>query len=102
MRWGTGGHDPLNPTVPIDPTLDDEQLADPILSPAQKTVIVDYPTESSVLCTATLEQSEANGIGISEVGLFSDQHDLLFARKTFGILTKSSDFAFEFRYTLLF
>lgn len=100
MMWGTGGHDPLDPSQPIAPTVDDEQLAVVLTSPAFKAVVVDYPTTTSVRFTASLDQSEANGETISEVGLFTNQHTLLFSRKTFGILTKSSDFSFEFRYTI--
>ncbi len=102
MMWGTGGDEPLTPTIPIPPTVDDEQLAEPLTSPPYKTAVVDYPTATSVRFTASLLQSEANGEGISEVGLFTDQFDLLFARKTFGVLTKSSDFSFEFRYSVVF
>ena len=102
MMWGTGGDEPLSPTTPIPPTVDDEQLAEPLSSPAFKLAVVDYPTTTSVRFTASLDQSEANGEGISEVGLFTNQFDLLFARKTFGILTKSSDFSFEFRYSIVF
>jgi len=102
MRWGTGGHDPLNPATPIPPTSSDEHLLNPLVDPLFKSVIVDYPAVFQVRFSATLEQSEANGETISEVGLFTNQHELLFSRKTFGILTKSSDFSFEFRYTIIF
>jgi hypothetical protein len=102
MKWGTGGHDPLNPTVPVPPTLDDEYLYNPIPDPLFKLVTVDYTADATVRFTATLEQNDANGLGISEVGLFSNAHDLMFCRKSFGILTKSADFAFEFRYSVLF
>lgn len=102
MKFGTGGHEPLNPSVAIPPTPEDENLASPLTDPAFKPVDVDYPDNNTVRYTAVLEQSEANGETISEIGLFTDSHDLLFCRKTFGILTKSSDFAFEMRYSILF
>lgn len=102
MMWGTGGHVPATPSIPIDPLPTDEQLAQPISSPAYKAVTYEYPDPYQTRYTATLEQSEANGETISEVGLFTDLYTLMFARKTFGILTKSVDFAFEFRYTIVF
>ena len=103
MKWGIGGHNPLSPTTPVDPVPTDEALYTPLpVAPAFKLVTVDYPAINSVRFTASLEQSEANGQPISEVGLFTNEHDLLFARKTFGILTKSAEFEFEFRWTLIF
>jgi len=101
MRWGTGGHNPSDPTQPIPPSVSDENLAIPIVSPAQKAVTVDYPTVTSVRFTAELDQTEANGLGLSEEGIFSDIN-LMFARKTFGLLTKTADFTFQFRHTILF
>jgi hypothetical protein len=102
MKWGTGGHDPLNPTIAIPPDASDERLAAPIIAPVFKPVIVDYTDLMQVRFTATLEQSEANGLGISEVGLFTESFDLMFCRKTFGMLSKTNAFAFEFRYTIIF
>jgi len=101
MRWGTGGHNPGSPTEPLTPSVSDEDLASPISTPASKPITIDYPTETSVRFTAELDQSEANGEGLSEEGLFTDL-DFLFARKTFGLLTKTADFSFVFRHTILF
>lgn len=105
MKWGTGGHDPLDPTQPIPPTVADEALAAPIASPAYKPVTVDYPSYTSVRFTATLDQTEANGVGLSEEGLFctgDGADEFMFARKTFGLLTKTSDFSFSFAHTVIF
>lgn len=102
MKWGTGGHDPLNPTQPLDPDPTDEDLASPIASPVTKTVSYHYPDDLTVMMIATLEQAEGNGNGISEVGLFTDSHNLLFARKCHGMMTKSADFSFEYRYSIIF
>lgn len=101
MKFGTGGNDAGDPTLAVAPLVTDEALYDPIASPAEKAVTIDYPTDLSVRFAATLEKTEANGEGLSEEGLFTD-NDLLFARKTFGIITKSSDFTFLFRHTILF
>lgn len=102
MKWGTGGHNPSVPTEPLDPDPTDEDLATPIVSPVTKTVSYHYPDDLTVMMIATLEQAEGNGNGISEVGLFTDSHNLLFARKCFGMMTKSADFSFEFRYSIIF
>jgi len=101
MKWGTAGHNPGNPTEALTPTVSDEDLASPIVSPAFKAVVVDYPTDTSVRFTAELDQTEANGLGLSEEGLFTSVN-FMFARKTFGLLTKTSDFTFQFRHTILF
>lgn len=101
MKWGTGGHDILIPTNPLTPSVNDEDLAVSIVSPASKLCAIDYPTTTSIRFTASLEQNEANGNGLSEEGLFSDDLQFLFARKTFGLLSKTSDFSFTFAHTIL-
>lgn len=101
MRWGTAGHNPSNPTEPVPPTADNINLGATLASPTFKAVTVDYPTTTSVRFAASLEQSEANGQGLSEEGLFSTD-GFMFARKTFGILTKTSDFSFQFLHSILF
>lgn len=104
MRWGTGGHNPSTPTVPIPPSSGDESLTLPITSPVFKPVTIDYPTDMSIRFTATLGLDEANGEGLSEEGLFAAGEGvaIMFARKTFGLLTKTPDFSFEFRHTIIF
>lgn len=110
MRWGTGGvlPPPADQTIPIPPQSTDEALNTPIIPPAgplYKTVTVSYPTDLNVTFSAALDQTEANGLAISEEGLFctSDGVNLLmFAHKTFGVLTKTADFSFAFAHTILF
>ena len=101
MRWGTGGENPSTPTEAIAPLATDEALNEPLADPVFKPVTVDYPTDTSVRFTASLGQAEANGEGLSEEGLFSTD-GYMFARKTFGILTKTSDFSFQFLHSILF
>ena len=102
MQWGTGGHDPVAPTEAVEPTPSDEKLALPLGVLEEKTVTVLYPDDMRVTFIATIEQDEANGQPISEVGLFSAEYGIMFSRKTFGMLTKSDLFAFEFQYTIVF
>jgi len=66
----------------------------------QKDVTVDYPDDASVRFTATLESDEANGFPVNEAGLYSGSEGI-FSRVVFGPLTKSSDFRFVFRWTIL-
>ncbi len=101
MSWGTGGHDPLNPSNPIPPTSSDTGLSSEISPPGKKTVTYDFPNATTVRFESELTESEANGQGLSEVGLWTDDN-VLFARKTFGLITKSSDFAFLFKWKILF
>lgn len=101
MRWGTGGYVPNNPTVPVAPSLSDEQLKEPIADPAFKLADVDYPDSYSARFRTILGEDEANGNGIGEIGLFT-AGGLLFARKTFGILSKIDRYSYEFRWTIYF
>lgn len=101
MSWGTGGHDPLNPSTPIPPTSGDTGLNSELGTPGKKTVTYDFPNSTTVRFQAELAESEANGQGLSEVGLWTDD-EVLFARKTFGLITKSSSFSFIFKWKILF
>jgi len=101
MRWGSGGHNPSTPTEAIPPSATDTALATPIVSPASKPVTITYPSVTSVKFSATLDQTEANGVGLSEEGLFNNDDDM-WARKTFGIITKSSSWSLTFSHVLLF
>jgi len=108
MSWGTGGHDPLNPTNPIPPTAGDTGLAAEIGAVGKKTVTYDFPNSTTVRFIGSLDETEANGEGISEAGLWTEDNpdtpgtNILFARKTFGLITKTADFIFEFRWRIIF
>lgn len=93
MMWGKGT---------TDPSPGDEQLEDPIADPAYKVVSYQYPSNTSVQNIGVLETTEANGEPITEIGLFTQNFDLLVARKTFPVLTKSDEFSFEFLHTIVF
>lgn len=110
MKFGSGGHNPST-LLPLTPSVTDEDLEAviPVTTGVyHKAVTVEYPTEYSVRFIAVLEQSEANGSGgqiISEEGLYctgTGATDFLFARRCFGILTKTSELSFSFTHTILF
>jgi hypothetical protein len=101
MSWGSGGHDPLHPNIPIPPTVNDVALAIELTPPGKKPTTYDFTNATTVRFTSELTESEANGDAISEVGLWTTDN-VLFARKTFGMITKSSSFAFIFRWKILF
>jgi len=107
MSWGRGGHDIGDPTQSIPPLPSDTQLADEILSTGKKSVTYDFPDPTTVRFEGILTATDANGEGISEIGLWTDDdpnnpgNPLLFARKTFGLITKSSAFSFIFRWKIL-
>jgi hypothetical protein len=108
MSWGSGGHNPLNPTEAIPPVATDVALAIELVSPGKKVVTHDYPNTTTVRFIGSLDETEANGQGISECGLWTEDNpdspggNLLFARKTFGLITKTADFVFEFRWKIIF
>lgn len=111
VRFGTEGHQPASPTLGKDVLASDERLDGAIrasdinealptsdylaVSPAYDT------TPSQVTFVATLDQTDANGLSLSEVGLYTNG-DALVAKKTFGQIAKTNAFAIEVRWTLLF
>lgn len=111
MRFGQGGHDPSNPTVPIPPSVDDTDLFDPIAgSDATQPVTYEFPEGpegTKVTFSATIPADcDINGTppagqAISEAGLFSANGNM-FAHKTFGLITKTEEFALTFRWTIVF
>lgn len=62
---------------------------------------VTYPDNISVKFNWTLELNEANGLSITEFGLFSNNNDL-FSRKTRGAIVKESDFRLEGSWRIIF
>ena len=108
MSWGSGGHYPSNPTIPIPPTSNDSALAIEIGVVGKKSVTYDFPASMIVRFESSLGESEANGYGISEAGLWTNDNPdspgnpILFARKTFGLITKTSDFIITFRWKIIF
>jgi hypothetical protein len=111
MRFGTEGHQAATPTLGNDVLASDERLDGALrasdvneTSPALDYIAVTpsyETTPSQVTFVATLDQTDANGLSISEVGLFTNG-DALVARKTFGQIAKTNSFAIECRWTLIF
>jgi len=78
----------------------DTALETPI-SPIKTISSTSYPTDRSVRFQAFLLEDEANGFPLREAGLlFANTSPLLATRKTFEALTKSSDFVFEWNWTI--
>ena len=100
MSWGDGGHDTGNPTLALPPLPTDVALAAEHAATGKKVVTNDFPATDTARFIATIEKSELIGDLISEVGLFT-KDDTLFARRTFGALLKSSEFALEFRWSII-
>jgi hypothetical protein len=99
MVFGTGGHQPGDTSSPINPTPDDTQLDSSILTKALSSFV--FESTTSVTCIAFVLEGEGNGFTITESGLLCGDNTLA-ARRTFGGLSKTSDFVFEFRHTILF
>jgi hypothetical protein len=104
MSWGGAGHDGGDPTTAVPPSASDSALGAEITSvgtSGKKAVTYDFPDATTVRFISTLSESDAVGEGLSEAGLWTDD-GTLFARKTFGLISKSSAFSFEFRWRILF
>lgn len=100
MAWGSGGTLPDQPTNPIPPLPGDTQLVNELLRKPLGPSDHDFPVPTTVRFIATVEQNELNGTSISEAALFT-KDGLIFARKTFGSLSKNEDFEFEFRWRIV-
>lgn len=111
VRFGTEGHQPASPTLGKDVLASDERLDGAIRASDinESLPTADFlpvtpvydTTPSQVTFVATLDQTDANGLSISEVGLFT-VGDALVAKKTFGQIAKTNAFAIEIRWTLIF
>lgn len=100
MAWGDAG------IAPAAPTAADTQLINETL---RKTVTHDFPTTTSVRFSADILTSELNGTIISEEGLFNAEPGAgpappptMYARKTFGGISKTSAISLTFRHTIAF
>lgn len=99
MAWGQGGCEPLNPLIPIPPQPSDTSLLDQVL--IKGIASHDFPAANRVRFLGILSPSELVGVGLCEAGLFT-RGGTLFARKTFGRITKSAGLQFEFRWSIIF
>lgn len=78
----------------------DVALASPI-TPVKDIASYAYPESGAVRFTAYLLADEANGFPITEAGLLTNNTSpKLMTRRVFAALNKSSDFVFEFQWTI--
>ena len=89
MQYGTGT---------LAPAVDQTFLQKPITPTKSVSAVVDAPN-FTVTFTATLGATEANGFPIAEAGLLT-AGDVLVARATFASQSKTSDYAFDFTWTI--
>ncbi len=99
MCWGTGGHEPGDPTVPVAPSVGDTALETSIL--VKSLTSFNFPNSTSVLIYGYILEGEANGYSISESALLCGDNRIV-ARRTFGALAKTQEFVFEFKWLLAF
>jgi hypothetical protein len=103
MSFGSGGHQISDPLVPLVPDYLDEELASEYESIGKKGVSYAFPSDesNSVIFTCLLNISEGNGLPFSEVGLWNED-GTMFARKTFGLITKTDTISLEFNWKITF
>lgn len=116
MHFGEGGHNPDNVVIPKAPDPSATQLFQPILTGSGSGVQVnpqsiqlvtpDYPERNKVRFRAEIAATELNGAGgagqpVSEAGLF-DGRGFMFAHRTFGVISKNSNFSLILLWTVVF
>jgi hypothetical protein len=115
MKFGDGGHELSDPTLPKTTSVDREQLfcedeaRSPIIS--KKPLTVDYPdgdsgTRVRFSCTVGAAEGNEGGTspgrrGYSEAGLYRDD-GILACHKTFGLITKTNEFILTMRWSFVF
>lgn len=101
FAFGSGGHDPnsIADALSVDPA--DTALTSEISGIRQTISSSSFPAFNSVTLTAQLGSSAGNGQIISEYGLITGA-GTLFAKKTRGALTKTSDLILTINWTLVF
>lgn len=90
MQYGTGTD---------APQVTDVFLQTPITPIKSVASVIDPSDDFTVVFTAYLLATEANGFPISEAGLLTHDGDLV-TRITFTATTKTSDYNFGFRWTI--
>lgn len=120
IKFGSGGHDPLNPGSPTPTTADITALNSPFLTKSITNRTFEDDTINNitaVIFEVVLTPSEGNGtLGsqiYSEAGLFTEDETPLIdptsglantglcAVKHFGVLTKTSALSFTFRWKII-
>lgn len=97
LQLGSGATGPSS--SPNPPTAGDTSLNNIVRTMAFATV--SFPSTGLVRFSSSLNTSTGNGEQYNEAGLITvSSPAVLVARKTFGVITKSSAFAFEFRWEI--
>lgn len=100
VQWGTGGHVSGDPDTPIPPSADDLALETLILETSISSTVVG---ETYVQFETRMSSTQGNGNVFTEAGLvISGSTKLMFARKTFPGITKSSDRVLAVRWIISF
>lgn len=102
VQWGTGGHVSGDPSTPVPPDVADTALETYVLSTA-----VDSPPTigtTYVQFEAEMDTATGNGNVFTEAGLVTANasSNLMFARKTFPGITKTSDRTLTVRWIISF
>lgn len=111
FRWGTGGHVVGSPTLAKSVLFSDERLVsglrpidynptavDPNLDSLPVTVT--FANTGIVTFTSTLTVDAANGLKVSEAGLYTPR--FMVAKKNFGQITKTDEFSLIAEWSLVF
>lgn len=97
LQLGNGATGPSS--SPNPPVAGDTTLGNVIRTMAFATV--SFPSTGMIRFSSNLSTGTGNGEQYNEAGLITvSSPSILVARKTFGIITKSSAFAFEFRWEI--
>ena len=91
MKFGDGGHDPLDVTSMVAVDVTDDDLYGTIH--ISKAVAVTWPSLRKVNFQATVEAAEGNGAGVleySEAGLYYNSGTAMFSHKAFGYIVKNN------------
>ena len=108
MKFGKGGHNPLNPLEMVAVSVTDTDLYDQGATPAyypDKTVTVSFPSYRKVTFEASVEAAEGNGTGVleySEAGLYYDTGQIMFSHKAFGYIVKNNTIRLVATWTFTF
>jgi len=110
IKFGTQGHQTASPSLGKDVLTTDEHLTAPLrptdLGNAAEgqdylpVTAITFPNSAQVSFYAELGNSQANGLSVSEVGLYTANH--MIARKNFGQLSKTVTYGIAVTWTLVF
>jgi len=105
MKFGKGGHNPLNQLEMVTVSVTDTDLYDGGASWPDKSVTVTFPSVRKVSFEATVDVGEGNGTGTleySEAGLYYDSGAVLWAHKAFGYIVKNNTIKLVATWTFTF